>query len=286
MAESQNQVPSSFRNPIGYLPTTRSSESTYQHPFEIDLSTTRVYTRTRLYNTDESFTTSAIRTHVWSVLSGLSLSEVSNISVIALPLYLSELKSGHWCGFETSRRKSMSETRLHPQPLDSGPEHSTEPDSKTTSLVQKTREQWQCRHSIIHEFVKTEKEYVQDLAQLHELKFILEQREVLSAIKIQEIFYNIDTIHGFCQNLLNEIEESSGLHPMDEQIWGTLFAKQEENFNVYIPLHGKASKGISGSSARVRQNLADRSSADCGCEHIDNLSVQTIKQAFQIPRIP
>ncbi|KAG4436220.1 hypothetical protein IFR05_008316 [Cadophora sp. M221] len=74
----------------------RFSGSIFQHSFEADLNTTRVYARTRLYGSDQSFTTSDVRTHVWSVFSGLSLSEISNIAVIALPLYLYELRHSHW----------------------------------------------------------------------------------------------------------------------------------------------------------------------------------------------
>lgn len=70
--------------------------ATFQHSFEADLNTTRVYTRTQLYNSDVSFTSSAVRTHVWSVFSGLSLSEISDVSVIALPLYPHEIYNGHW----------------------------------------------------------------------------------------------------------------------------------------------------------------------------------------------
>lgn len=42
---------------------------------------------------DASFTSSAVRTHAWSVFSGLSLSQVSMISAIALPLYLDEISN-------------------------------------------------------------------------------------------------------------------------------------------------------------------------------------------------
>jgi len=54
--------------------------------FHVDLGASRVYRRTENYKSDVSFTSSAIRTHAWSVFSGLSLSEVSVISAIALPL--------------------------------------------------------------------------------------------------------------------------------------------------------------------------------------------------------
>jgi hypothetical protein len=64
--------------------------------FHVDLGASRVYRRTEHYKSDVSFTSSAIRTHAWSVFSGLSLSEVSVISAIALPVYLDEIYNGSW----------------------------------------------------------------------------------------------------------------------------------------------------------------------------------------------
>lgn len=55
-----------------------------------------MYKRTEFYESDVSFTTSAVRTHAWSIFSGLSLSDVSVISAIALPLYLSEISNHQW----------------------------------------------------------------------------------------------------------------------------------------------------------------------------------------------
>jgi len=61
--------------------------------FHVELGTSRVYQRTELYESDVSFRSSVVWTHAWSVVSGLSLSEVSMIAVIALPLYLDEISN-------------------------------------------------------------------------------------------------------------------------------------------------------------------------------------------------
>jgi hypothetical protein len=58
-----------------------------------------VYKRTCLYQPDASFTSYAIRVHAWSIFSGLSLSEVSMISVIALPLYSHDISNSQWYSF-------------------------------------------------------------------------------------------------------------------------------------------------------------------------------------------
>lgn len=85
-------VPDKFTSGI-----TGSQDSRFT--FEEDLEASRVYTRTQLYKEDVSFTTSAVRTHAWSVFSGLSLAEVSVISVIALPIYADDISNSRWYTF-------------------------------------------------------------------------------------------------------------------------------------------------------------------------------------------
>ena len=64
--------------------------------FEDDLGKSRVYKRTERYESDVSFTTSVVRDHAWSVFSGMSLSEISLISAIALPLHLDDVSNQEW----------------------------------------------------------------------------------------------------------------------------------------------------------------------------------------------
>ncbi|CZR69108.1 uncharacterized protein PAC_19009 [Phialocephala subalpina] len=62
-------------------------------PFEVDLSNSRVYQRTELYECDVSFTESNVRTHAWSIFSGLSLSEISLIAAIAVPIFETDISN-------------------------------------------------------------------------------------------------------------------------------------------------------------------------------------------------
>lgn len=56
--------------------------------FDEDLEASRVYSRAALNDCcDVSFVSSAARTTAWSVFSGLSLADISVISVVALPVY-------------------------------------------------------------------------------------------------------------------------------------------------------------------------------------------------------
>ena len=60
--------------------------------FEVVLLTTRVYDRVKDREIDAMSTVSTNRSRAWSILSGLSLAQVSVIAVIKLPLYDSELR--------------------------------------------------------------------------------------------------------------------------------------------------------------------------------------------------
>lgn len=70
-------------------PQPRPSLSNF--PFEHFLENSRVYRRSRINSVDPSTRSSVARTHAWSIFSGLSLGQISNISVIALPLYADDI---------------------------------------------------------------------------------------------------------------------------------------------------------------------------------------------------
>lgn len=63
----------------------------FQFSFEADLGSSRVYKRTQPFTSDVSFASSAVRSHAWSIFSGLSLSQVSSMSAIALPVHTDEI---------------------------------------------------------------------------------------------------------------------------------------------------------------------------------------------------
>ena len=62
--------------------------------FEQDLRQSRVYKRVRRRNSLESLSSSTAPSFGWSCLSEMSLANVSNISVISLPIAVSELTNG------------------------------------------------------------------------------------------------------------------------------------------------------------------------------------------------
>ncbi|ORY08220.1 hypothetical protein BCR34DRAFT_570096 [Clohesyomyces aquaticus] len=77
--------------------------------FDEDLQSSRVYSRIRDSCCDRSFVSSAIRTHAWSVFSGLSLADISIISVVALPLYREDVRNQDYYVFGDNRAADPGE---------------------------------------------------------------------------------------------------------------------------------------------------------------------------------
>ncbi|KAI0965487.1 Pleckstrin homology domain-containing protein [Xylaria arbuscula] len=84
--------------------------------FETDLEASHVYRRAQRDTMDFSFRSSVARTHAWSMLSGRSLADVSELSVIALPLDLEDVtNSQHY--ISTNHQQLTPVSRKDPSPL-------------------------------------------------------------------------------------------------------------------------------------------------------------------------
>ena len=86
------------------LRTLESSD--YQYEFKGDLEASRVYRKAQRVSTDYSFRSSVALSHAWSALSDVSLSDVSNISTVALPVTFTELANGYHYKPKTSHANS------------------------------------------------------------------------------------------------------------------------------------------------------------------------------------
>jgi cell division control protein 24 len=86
-------------NNISQLSTPPEGIAVSHFDFENDLGASRVYRRAQRDTMDFSFRSSIAHTNAWSVFSGLSLSDVSIISAIALPLYPEEIANAQHYGF-------------------------------------------------------------------------------------------------------------------------------------------------------------------------------------------
>ncbi|KAL9473283.1 hypothetical protein ACSS6W_007663 [Trichoderma asperelloides] len=90
------------------------------------------------------------------------------------------------------------------------------------------------RDHVIKELVDTERKYVQDLENLHDLKKALEQKGVITGDIVHQIFLNINFILDFQRRFLIRVETTNSM-PTDTQRWGQPFVTHEEFFNIYQP---------------------------------------------------
>lgn len=90
------------------------------------------------------------------------------------------------------------------------------------------------RDHVVGEIISTERKYVQDLENLHDLKKMIEQKGVLPGDVVHDIFLNINAILDFQRRFLIKIETTNNL-PEDRQEWGLPFTNYEEAFGIYQP---------------------------------------------------
>lgn len=110
-----------------------------------------------------------------------------------------------------------------------------------TSNIRKSEEQanpagtkMSFRDYVVRELVDTERKYVQDLENLHELKQMIERKAVIAGDLVHDIFLNINAILDFQRRFLIRIETTNSL-PEEKQEWGTLFYNVEDSFGIYQP---------------------------------------------------
>ncbi|KAF7558442.1 hypothetical protein G7046_g5716 [Stylonectria norvegica] len=90
------------------------------------------------------------------------------------------------------------------------------------------------RDHILKELVDTERKYVQDLENLHDLKKILEEKGAIPGDTVHQIFLNINAILDFQRRFLIKVETVNS-YSADDQRWGTPFVMYEDAFAIYEP---------------------------------------------------
>ncbi|KAJ4130255.1 hypothetical protein NW768_007238 [Fusarium equiseti] len=99
-ASSQLQGQEPVRSDIPQSPSSINTDSGLsKFDFEDDLESSRVYRRAQRDTMDFSFRSSIARSNAWSVMSGLSLGDISVISVIGLPVYPEDVTNAHHYNF-------------------------------------------------------------------------------------------------------------------------------------------------------------------------------------------
>ncbi|KAK2592636.1 Guanine nucleotide exchange factor for Cdc42p [Conoideocrella luteorostrata] len=90
------------------------------------------------------------------------------------------------------------------------------------------------RDHIVKELVDTERKYVQDLENLHDLKKTLEQKGLIPGDVVHQIFLNINAILDFQRRFLIRVETTNSM-PKAIQRWGAPFCFYEDAFDIYQP---------------------------------------------------
>jgi cell division control protein 24 len=90
------------------------------------------------------------------------------------------------------------------------------------------------RDHIVKELVDTERKYVQDLENLHDLKTTLEHKGAIPGDIIHSIFLNINAILDFQRRFLIRVETTNSM-PVAAQKWGSPFTMYEDAFDIYQP---------------------------------------------------
>ncbi|EFX06307.1 Rho guanyl nucleotide exchange factor [Grosmannia clavigera kw1407] len=108
------------------------------------------------------------------------------------------------------------------------------------------------RDYVVRELVDTERKYVQDLENLHDLKKTLEQRGIINGDIVHQIFLNINAILDFQRRFLIRVETTNSV-PQLQQRWGQTFVITEEAFVIYQPFIANQRK-----AAQIAQSLFEK----------------------------
>jgi cell division control protein 24 len=108
------------------------------------------------------------------------------------------------------------------------------------------------RDHIIRELVDTERKYVQDLENLHDLKKTLEQQGAIPGDTLHQIFLNINAILDFQRRFLIRVETTNSMTDANQR-WGAPFVMYEDAFDIYQPFIANQRK-----AAQVANQVFDK----------------------------
>ncbi|RCI14895.1 hypothetical protein L249_6999 [Ophiocordyceps polyrhachis-furcata BCC 54312] len=108
------------------------------------------------------------------------------------------------------------------------------PSPEDEAVIVATGSQMSYRDHIVKELVDTERKYVQDLENLHDLKKALEQKGAVPGDIVHQIFLNINAILDFQRRFLIRVETTNSM-PKSVQRWGAPFCFYEDAFDIYQP---------------------------------------------------
>lgn len=100
-------------NPVLVSLPQRTQRNQFGFAFEEDLLASRVYRKPLYSDSRESLVTSAARTTASSILSALSLADISNISILAVPIYAHEITNSRRYDFGDFNQHTLDFPEQH-----------------------------------------------------------------------------------------------------------------------------------------------------------------------------
>ncbi|KAG7284961.1 hypothetical protein NEMBOFW57_009577 [Staphylotrichum longicolle] len=149
--------------------------------------------------------------------------------------------------------------------------------------VMQTGSKMSYRDYVVRELVDTERKYVQDLENLHDLKKTLEQNGIIPGDVVHDIFLNINAILDCQRKFLIRVETTNSM-PQSRQEWGSPFVAYEETFNMcYQPFIANQRKaGQLASQVFDKIQTADHPVA-CDFNTLDGFLLKPMQRLVKYP---
>ncbi|KAH6695716.1 CDC24 calponin [Plectosphaerella plurivora] len=138
------------------------------------------------------------------------------------------------------------------------------------------------RDHIVKELVDTERKYVQDLENLHDLKSGLETKGIIAGDTIHQIFLNINAILDFQRRLLIRVETTNSM-PSSQQRWGAPFVAYEEAFDIYRPFIANQRKAAQVASQVFEQIKTASHPVACDFNTLDGFLLKPMQRLVKYP---
>ncbi|KAK9414805.1 putative Pleckstrin-like protein [Seiridium unicorne] len=138
------------------------------------------------------------------------------------------------------------------------------------------------RDHIIKEMVDTERKYVQDLENLHDLKKALEQQGIIPGDIVHHIFLNINAILDFQRRFLIRVETTNSM-PQDAQRWGAPFATYEEGFKIYQPFIANQRKAAQVANQVFEKIQVIQHPVACDFNTLDGFLLKPMQRLVKYP---
>ncbi|KAK0630421.1 hypothetical protein B0T17DRAFT_616077 [Bombardia bombarda] len=138
------------------------------------------------------------------------------------------------------------------------------------------------RDYVVRELVDTERKYVQDLENLHDLKKTLEQRGLIPGDVVHTIFLNINAILDFQRRFLIRVETTNSM-PQARQEWGSPFVLYEDSFNIYQPFIANQRKAAQLAGQVFDKIQAAEHPVACDFNTLDGFLLKPMQRLVKYP---